>query len=424
MAILPPEEHEAKKRINTKEDVKEITTLAEKLAEDIKNGVIEKGKIMRYPAGGGLYLEMSATGGLHWRMKYRFNGKEKRLSFGASPTITLNKACNLRDKARVALADGIDPGEEKKREKIEKTAPTFREVAVEFVKKQREVWAASHTRTVEGRLNLDVYPAFGNTLITEVTAQDVFAMLQKIEERRAFETASRVLGFCSLIFKYAISIGLVSFDPCPALRRALTPYNKGQLAAITEPKAVGVLMLAVDDYKGSLIVRSALLFSALTFCRPGEIRHAEWAEIDFGEEMWTIPAEKMKGREEHKVPLSRQAIQVLKAIQPYTRNGKYVFPTPRSNNRPLSENGVLTALRNMGYTKEQMTAHGFRSMASTLLNEKLEYHPDVIEAQLAHKGADRIRAVYNRAEYMKKRKELMQGWADYLDELRNDVAAM
>lgn len=242
-------------------------------------------------------------------------------------------------------------------------------------------------------------------------------MLRKIEERRAFETASRVIGFCSLIFKYAVTLGLVDADPCRDLRPALKPYAKGQLAAITKPKEVGALMLSIDDYKGSLVVRSALLYSALTFCRPGEIRHAEWTEIDFDENMWTVPAEKMKGRVEHKVPLSRQALEVLEGIRPYTGSGKYVFPTPRSANRPLSENGVLTALRNMGYTKEQMTAHGFRSMASTLLNE-LGHRPDVIEAQLAHKGADKIRATYNRAEYMLERRNLMQSWADYLDELR------
>ena len=217
------------------------------------------------------------------------------------------------------------------------------------MEKQREVWAASHTRTVEGRLKLDVYPAFGRKLIATVTPQDVLAMLRKIEERRAFETASRVIGFCSLIFKYAVTLGLVDADPCRDLRPALKPYTKGQLAAITKPKEVGALMLSIDDYKGSLVVRSALLFSALTFCRPGEIRHAEWTEFDFDENMWTVPAEKMKGRVEHKVPLSRQALQVIEDIRPYTSNGKYVFPTPRSANRPLSENGVLTALRNMGY---------------------------------------------------------------------------
>ncbi len=314
------------------------------------------------------------------------------------------------------LRESRDPGVEKK--KAEREAPTFQDIALEFVEKQREVWAPSHTRTVEGRLKLDVYPAFGKSPIAQVTPQDVLAMLRKIEERRAFETASCVIGFCSLIFKYAISLGLVDADPCRDLRPALKPYIRGHFAAITKPKEVGALMLGIDDYKGSLVVRSALVFSALTFCRPGEIRKAEWTEIDLDGELWTIPPKRMKGRVEHKVPLSRQTLQVLRGIRPYTGNGKYVFPSPRSVNRPLSENGVLTALRNMGYTKEQMTAHGFRTMASTLLNE-LGHRPDVVEVQLAHKGADRIRAIYNRAEYMKERRDLMQAWADYLDELKS-----
>ena len=388
-----------------------------KLTEVKIKNIKPSGKIERYADGGGLYLEVSVAGGKHWRMKYRVDGKEKRLSFGAWPTVSLSEARDKRDDAKKLLRESRDPGTEKQKAKVEREAPTFQDIALEYVEKQREVWAASHTRTVEGRLKLDVYPAFGKKPIAAVTPQDVLAMLRKIEERRAFETASRVIGFCSLIFKYAVTLGLVDADPCRDLRPALKPYAKGQLAAITKPKEVGALMLSIDDYKGSLVVRSALLFSALTFCRPGEIRHAEWTEIDFDENMWTVPAEKMKGRVEHKVPLSRQALDVLEGIRPYTGSGKYVFPTPRSANRPLSENGVLTALRNMGYTKEQMTAHGFRSMASTLLNE-LGHRPDAIEAQLAHKGADKIRATYNRAEYMLERRNLMQSWADYLDELR------
>ncbi len=393
-------------------------TMINKLTEVKIKNLKPTGKVERHADGGGLYLELSPAGNKLWRMKYRVDGKEKRLAFGIWPTVSLKEARDRRDEAKKQLRDSLDPGTEKKKAKIEQNAPTFRDIALEYVEKQRDVWAASHTRTVEGRLKLDVYPAFGNRLIAEVTPQDVLAMLRKIEERRAFETASRVLGFCSLIFKYAVTLGLVVNDPCRDLRPALKPYAKGQLAAITKPKEVGALMLAVDDYKGSVVVRAALLFSALTFCRPGEIRHAEWSEIDFERSEWTIPAEKMKGRIEHRVPLSRQALEVLHGISPYTRNGKYVFPTPRSNNRPLSENGVLSALRNMGYTKEQMTAHGFRSMASTLLNE-LGHRPDAIEAQLAHKGADKIRATYNRAEYMEERRKLMQSWADYLDELKS-----
>lgn len=349
---------------------------------------VDKNKTQRLFDGEGLYLETSKTGGMHWYLKYRVDGKEKRLAFGPYPKVGLEEVREERDKAKKLLRDSLDPGDEKKKEQAERTAPTFYDIATEYVENQRSVWATSHTRTVEGRLKLDVYPAFGNQRIAEITPQDILAMLRKIEDRRAFETASRVLGFCSLIFKYAVTLSLINADPCRDLRPALKPYIKRQLAAITKPDEVGGLMLSIDDYKGGIIVRSALLFSALTFCRPGEIRHAEWDEIDWDEKMWTIPAEKMKGRIEHKVPLSIQAIEVLQEIRPYTGNVKYIFPSPRTTHRPLSENGVLSALRNMGYTKEQMTAHGFRSMASTLLNENNMGRFDVIEAQLAHKGAD------------------------------------
>lgn len=240
-----------------------------KLTEIKIKSIKPNGTIERFADGEGLYLETSVAGGKFWRMKYRVDGKEKRLSFGAWPIVSLKEAREKRDAAKKQLRDSLDPGAEKKKIKIEHAAPTFRDVAVEYVEKQRDVWAKSHTRTVEGRLQLDVYPAFGKKLIADVTPQDVLAMLRKIEERRAFETASRVLGFCSLIFKYAVTLGLVSADPCGDLRPALKPYAKGQLAAITKPKEVGALMLAVDDYKGSVVVRAALLFSALTFCRPG-----------------------------------------------------------------------------------------------------------------------------------------------------------
>ncbi|MDL2267515.1 tyrosine-type recombinase/integrase [Desulfovibrio sp. OttesenSCG-928-G15] len=374
-------------------------------------------KPQRHYDGGGLYLEVSPAGSKMWRMKYRIGGKEKRMAFGVWPAVSLKEARNKRDEAKRQLSEQRDPAIEKKRVKVFEDAPTFKEIADQYVEKQRDIWAKSHTRTVEGRLRLDVFPAFGAFPIAAIGPQDIIAMLRKIEDRRAFETASRVLGFCNSIFGYAVVLGAVQHNPCRDLRAALKPFVRGQFAAITDPIKVGALMSAIDDYKGSAVVRAALAYSALTFCRPGEIRHAEWEEIDFKNSLWTVPAEKMKGRIEHKVPLSRQALTVLKDIYPLTGKGRYVFPSPRGRNRPLSENGVLTALRNMGYSKEEMTAHGFRSMASSLLNE-LGHKPDVIEAQLAHKGYDKIRAVYNRAEYMQERRQLMQAWADYLDELR------
>ncbi|WP_211922443.1 tyrosine-type recombinase/integrase [Solidesulfovibrio aerotolerans] len=394
------------------------------LLTEIKIKTIKpSGKIERFHDSQGLYLELSAAGGKHWRWKYKFDGKEKRLSLGAWPDVSLKDARVLRDASRKMLREGADPGQAKKQARADgdgagsEGAVTFKAVALEYVANQRNVWAESYTITVEGRLRLDVYPHIGERPIAEIGPMDVLSLLRRIEERRAFETASRVLAFCSQIFRYGVATGVVASDPCRDLRGALVPFSKGQHAALTKPKEVGALMLAIDDYKGSAVVRAALAFSALVFCRPGEIRHAEWEEIDFEASEWTIPAPKMKTRVEHRVPLSGQAVGVLRGLQPLTGGGKFVFPGPRGKDRPLSENGVNTALRIMGYGKDQMTAHGFRAMASTLLNE-LGHRPDVIEAQLAHKGADKIRAVYNRAQYMAERRELMQTWADYLDTLK------
>lgn len=389
----------------------------------IKN-IKPSGKIERFHDKSGLYLEISKAGGRHWRWKYKFDGKEKRLSLGAWPDVSLKDARDLRDASRKMLREGTDPGQAKRLARAEgngsgsEGAVTFKAVALEYVANQRNVWAESHTVTVEGRLRLDVYPHIGDRPIADIGPMDVLALLRRIEERRAFETASRVLAFCSQIFRYGVATGAVPSDPCRDLRGALVPFSKGQHAALTKPKEVGALMLAIDDYRGSAVVRAALAFSALVFCRPGEIRQAEWCEIDFAGPEWTVPAAKMKTRVEHRVPLSRQAVEVLRVLQPLTGSGKFVFPGPRGKDRPLSENGVNTAIRIIGYGKDQMTAHGFRAMASTLLNE-LGHRPDVIEAQLAHKGADKIRSVYNRAQYMDERRQLMQAWADYLDALKD-----
>ena len=385
----------------------------------IKN-IKPSGKIERFHDGGGLYLELSAAGGKHWRWRYKFDGKEKRMSFGAWKDVSLKDAREKRDACRKILKEGVDPGTKKRQARAAQSdhgGTAFRTVAEEWVKNQRNVWVDTHAKTVEERLTANVYPYIGDRPISDITPQDVLPLLRKIEERRSFEVANRVLGICSLIFRYGVAIGVVASDPCRDLRGALVPRQKGQFAALTKPQDVGVLMLSIDDYKGSGVVRAALKFSALTFCRPGEIRQAEWGEIDFEREEWTIPAAKMKVRVEHRVPLSRQAVEVLKDLQPLTGAGKYVFPGPRGKDKPLSENAINTSIRIMGYGKEQMTAHGFRAMASTLLNES-EHSGDVIEAQLAHKGADKIRAIYNRAKYMNARRKLMQSWADYLDQLR------
>lgn len=369
------------------------------------------GTITRFYDQMGLYLEVSKAGRKSWRFKYRFAGKEKRLTLGAWPEVSLKEARARRDEARAKLRQGNDPAPGKE------AGGLFQEVAQAWSANMGHVWSASHAATVQGRLARDVYPALGRRPVRLITPQEVLVMLRAIEARQAFETAHRVLGMCSMIFRYAVAVGLVDSDPCRDLRGALVPYQKGQFAALTTPCEAGALMRSIEGYRGSGVVRAALVFSALTFCRPGEIRQAEWKEVDFDRREWIIPAEKMKMRQAHRVPLSRQALEVLVNIRPLTGDGRYVFPGMRGRGRPLSENAVNAALRSMGYAKEQMTAHGFRAMASTLLNE-LGHRADVIEAQLAHKGADKIRAIYNRAEYMDARRRLMQAWADYLDALR------
>lgn len=388
------------------------------LTEAKLRSIKKSGRIERFHDSGGLYLELSTAGGKHWRWKYKFEGKEKRLSFGAWPDVSLKEAREKRDTSRRTLGKGVDPGKKsaKPDRQLAGTA-TFQAVAEEWVKNQKNIWVETHAETVENRLAGNVYPYIGDNPIADVAPQEVLALLRKIEERGAYEVAKRVLGICSLVFRYGVAIGVVASDPCRDLRGALVPRQKGQFAALTKPKDVGILILAIDEYKGSGVVRAALKFSALTFCRPGEIRKAEWAEINFETKEWTIPEGKMKARVEHRVPLSNQALSVIESLRPLTAHGRYLFPGPRGVDKPLSENAINVAIRIMGYGKNQMTAHGFRAMASTLLNES-GHNPDVIEAQLAHTGADKIRAIYNRAQYMEKRRILMQAWADYLDELR------
>lgn len=390
-----------------------MAQLTEMKIKAIKPGA----KMARYYDSGGLYLQVSPVGGKYWRFKYRVEKKEKLVALGTWPQVSLKEAREKRDQCRQEIAAGNDPMQLKKA-RAEAACPgrTFQEVAEAWRNNMENVWSESHAKTIRERLALNVYPVLGKKDIAGIRPTEILSMLRKIEARGAYETAQRVLGICGQIFRYGVAVGLLESDPSRDLRGALVPHQGKQLAAITDPAEVGALLLCMDQYKGGVVVRAALQFSALTFCRPGEIRHAEWGEVDFEAREWRIPAEKMKMRKEHRVPLSRQAMLVLEDIRQFTGDGRYVFPGV-SRSRPLSENGVTSALRRMGYSGDQMTAHGFRAMASTLLNE-LGFRGDVIEAQLAHTGGDKIRAIYNRAEYMKERRRLMQAWADYLDELR------
>jgi integrase len=383
------------------------------------------GKIERFHDGQGLYLETSKAGGKYWRWKYTFEGKEKRLTFGSWPEVSLKEARDKRDDARKVLRSGVDPGNSnRKRAATHTQGRTFESVAREWVASRAGVWAQRHTETVVDRLVANVYPAIGKIPIADVAPINVLLLVKDIEGRGSLEVARRVMGICSMIFRFAVSLQLVQSDPCRDLGGALSPRVKEHFAALTTPDEAGELMRRIDEYNGTAVVRAALVFSALTFCRPGPIRHAEWNEIDFSGRQWFIPSAKMKltkemklRKEPHIVPLATQAMDLLSKVQHFTGRGRYIFPNPRNKDLPMSENAVLVAIRRMGYSRDQMTAHGFRSMASTLLNE-CGHRQDVIEAQLAHKDPDAVRMVYNRAEYLNERREMMQTWAEYLDELR------
>jgi integrase len=362
--------------------------------------------------GGGLYLEVLPTGTKVWRIKYSFEKKDRRFTLGHYPVITLREARMLLFAAKESLASGIDPA----RQKAESAnARTFEAVALDWIEKQTPRWSAIHKQIVSTRLKAHALPHIGKSPIAEITPPDVLRFIRLIENRGKNETAFRVLGICSQVFRYGVSCGICQSDPCRDLRGALTAHTGTPRPALTNPDDVGKLMAAIHSYRGSSIMRSAILWSAYTFCRPGEVRRAEWTEIIWEKKEWRIPAEKMKMRFEHRVPLARQCMEILEKVREKKLSDVWIFPGTRRF-RPLSENGVLSALRRMGYKKNEMTAHGFRAMASTLLNE-LGYRPDIIEKQLAHGDSNKIRAIYNRAAYMDDRRVMMQDWADYLDGL-------
>ncbi|MBF0188877.1 MAG: tyrosine-type recombinase/integrase [Magnetococcales bacterium] len=379
-----------------------------------------KAKTQKLFDGGGMFLEITPRGGKRWRLKFRFGGKEKLLSLGVYPDVSLKQARERREEARKLLAEGINPSEHRKATKAAKSAAeegSFQSVALEWFAKQQTTWTPGYASRILSRLKRDVFPWMGDRPIDEVTPPELLKVLRRIESRGAVETAHRIKSLCGQVFRYAIATGHAERNPATDLRGALTPVKVTHMGTITEPKEIANLLRAMDGYEGSIVTRCALKFAALVFVRPGELRKAEWSEIDWQAAEWRIPASKMKAREQHIVPLSRQSLEVLKEIQPVTGQGPYIFPNARSAHRPMSENAVLVALRIMGYEKGQMTGHGFRAMASTRLNE-MGWAPDVIERQLAHAERNAVRAAYNHAEHLPERRKMMQAWADYLDDLR------
>lgn len=377
-------------------------------------------KPVRMFDGGGLYLEVSPAGGKLWRLKYRFDGKEKRLALGAYPEISLADARERREEARKLLAQGIDPGENKKAQKAAKqdrAANSFEVIAREWHTKTSTALSAAHAARVLSRLERDIFPILGGRPIAEITAPEVLAMLRKIEARGALETAFRAKVSTSQVFRYAIATGRAERDPCPDLKGALQPTKTKHFASITTPQETGELLRALDAFQGTFVVKSALLLAPLLFVRPGELRQAEWKDIDLDKAEWRYLVTKTKT--EHLVPLAKQAIEILKKIYRLTGDGRYVFPSARTTERPMSNAAVNAALRRMGYdTKTEITGHGFRAMARTLLHEELEQKPEVIEHQLAHKVPDALGTAYNRTKFLKERKAMMQIWADYLDRLK------
>jgi integrase len=399
-----------------------MTREIDKLSDPEVRTAKAKEKAYKLADGKGLYLEVKPNGGKYWRFKFRFGGKEKLLAIGVYPEVTLKTARKLANEAREKLSQNIDPSEQRRQAKIAQTlsnAASFQSIALEWYGRERGDWSQSHLERVLWILEKILFPYIGHRPIADITPHELLAALRRTESQGKLETTNRAKIIAGQVFRYAVATGRAERDPTPDLKGALKTSRTKHLAAITEPKEVGKLLLAMDGYKGTHIVKSALLLSPLLFCRPGELRQLEWTEIDFDEERINIPVEKMKTREQpHIIPLSKQAIKILSDIQPLTGRGKYVFPSPRGASRPLSDNAVRLALRTLGYDKETMTAHGFRAMARTILDEVLNYRVDWIEHQLAHAVKDVNGRAYNRTAHLEGRKEMMQGWADYLDTLR------
>ena len=368
----------------------------------------------------GLFLLVSPSGGKWWRFKYRFGGKEKLLSLGTYPEISLAEARERRDAARKLVANGVDPSQVRKAQKASKEADenTFEVVAREWHAKFTPTWTPVHAKSILRRLELNIFPWLGSRPIIEIKAPEVLMALRRIEARGALESAHRVKIICGQVFRYAVATGRAERDPTADLRGALPPVRSKHLAAITQPEKVAGLLRAIDGYQGHFVTKCALRLAPLFFVRPVELRHMEWSEIDFDAREWNIPAEKMKTREAHLVPLARQAIAVLHEIQPLTGGGRYVFPSPRTDKRPMSNNAVLSALRRMGFEKDEMSGHGFRAMARTIMDEILQIQPHLIEHQLAHKVRDPLGRAYNRTKHLPERHKMMQTWADCLDGLK------
>jgi integrase len=384
----------------------------------IKNAK-SKGKPFRISDGGGMFLEVRPDGAKYWRMAYRFGGKQKLLALGVYPDVGLRQAREKRDYARKLLAADppIDPGGAKKAEKLKNTgADNFATVAEEWQGKSRARWTDGHAYRLNAAYTRDLRPHLGNIRVNDLTAATILAALRRVEARGAFEQARRCKAFCNGVMRYAVATGLAERNPVADLTGALETRPVKHHASIKDPKLIGKLMRDIRGYEGYFVTKCALELLPLVFVRPGELRNARWDEFDLNAAEWRIPAYRMKMREQHIVPLSKQAVAILKRLHAVTGAGTLLFPGVRHHDKPLSENTLNAALRYLGYDKDTATGHGFRSMASTRLNE-LGWHRDAIERQLAHGERDKVRGAYNFAEHLPERRRMMQMWADHLDAL-------
>jgi integrase len=372
--------------------------------------------------GGGLYLLARPDGARYWRMDYRYAGKRRTLALGIYPSVTLAAAREQRDAAKRHLAQGIDPSARRKQERSQVkigAGNTFRIVADEWVAKQEREGRAVPTLNKTRWLLGFATSVIGDRPIAETTAPELLAVLRKVESRGRYETARRLRSVCGQVFRYAVATGRAERDPASDLRGALTTPKVKHRAAVIEPKSIGAMLRAIDGFDGQVTTVAALKLAVILFVRPGELRTAEWIEFDLDATEWKIPAEKTKMRRVHRVPLPRQALTILRNLHSVTGSGRFLFPSVRSVQRPMSENTLNAALRRLGYSKDEATAHGFRSTAAVRLNEMGRWNSDAIERQLAHQETNSVRRAYTHgAEYWKERCEMMQVWADYLDELR------
>lgn len=374
-------------------------------------------KVVRLWDEKGLYLEVNPTGGKWWRLKFRVDGKEKRLSLGTYPEVGLKDARDKRDKMREQLRDGIDPGQSRKASKVAEVEDGFEAVAREWWAKFSPSWKSEKYRAVTlRRMELNLFPWLGKRPVGELKASELLATLRRVEGRGAVDTTHRLLSLCGQVFRFAVATNRAKRDPSADLKDAISPRTVKHFSATTEPKRLAEILRALDGYSGSMVTRCALRIAPLVFVRPGELRHAKWADIDLDAAEWRYLVTKTDTP--HIVPLSKQAVAILREVHPVTGRGVWVFPSNRTSTRPMSDNTVLAAMRRLDIGKDEMTGHGFRAVARTILDEVLGFRPDWIEHQLAHTVKDPNGRAYNRTAHLESRRKMMQKWADYLDKIK------